>query len=251
MHPAMARATISLALLLAAASLVGCGGHGRAPRAGTGRRAASGGPLTQARALAFARAVNLTASDVPGFSAARRSAPPPRKRAEGELFRCAGGRGAPRHGRAGDVAQAGSPSFELRRGIIDLGVSSEVGVARSPALADAELAALHSGRVRACFQRYLDSVLAAGRPSRTNVGPVAIESGSPPATGAAGSFGWRVRASFRLDGVSVPVYLDLLGFVYGPARVTLVSSGALRPFPALAQQRLFSLLLLRARANGI
>jgi hypothetical protein len=232
--------------------VVGCGGHGHTPRAArTGASAATGGPLTQARALAFARAVNLTASDVPGFSAARRSAPAPQKRAEGELFRCAGARGAPGHSRARDVAQAGSPSFELRRGIIDLGVSSEVGVARSPALADSEVAALHSRRVRTCFRRYLDSVLAAGRPRGTNVGPVAIESGNPPAPGAAGSFGWRVRASFGLDGVSVPVYLDLLGFVYGAARVTLVSSGAVRPFPALAQQRLFALLLLRARANGI
>jgi hypothetical protein len=60
-----------------------------------------------------------------------------------------------------------------------------------------------------------------------------------------------VRATFGLEGLKVPVYLDLLGFVYGPARVTLVSSGALRPFPAVAQQRLFTLLLQRARAHGL
>lgn len=249
----MPRANIPLALLLAAASLAGCGGHGpfsHAARKRSGAPAAAG-PLTQARALAFARAVNLTAGDVPGFSASRHAPAPRRKRAEGELFRCAGAHGAPGSGRVADLASASSPSFELRRGIIDVGVSSEVGVARSPALASAELAALHSSRVRACFQRYLDSVLSAGRPRGAQVGAVAIESGNPPAPGASGSFGWRVRASFRLASVTVPVYLDLLGFVYGPARVTLVSSGALRPFPAVAQQRLFALLLLRAQAHGV
>jgi hypothetical protein len=43
--------------------------------------------------------------------------------------------------------------------------------------------------------------------------------------------------------------MDILGFVYGPARVTLFSSGALQPFPAAAEQRLFSLLLGRAKAG--
>ena len=33
--------------------------------------------------------------------------------------------------------------------------------------------------------------------------------------------------------------------------LVVVSSGALRPFPALAQQRLFALLLTRARARGL
>jgi hypothetical protein len=47
------------------------------------------------------------------------------------------------------------------------------------------------------------------------------------------------------------LYLDILGFVYGPARVTLFSSGILRPFPAAVQQGLFSLLLARARAHHL
>ena len=197
--------------------------------------------------------MNLTAADVPGFSSSgsARGGPRSHKRAEGELFGCAGARRSGARTRSTDVASASSPSFEFRHGIIDVGVSSEVGVSRSSALADAELAALHSGRVRTCFERYLHSVLAAGHSRATRIGPVTIESGNPPAPGTSGSFGWRVRATFGLKGLRVPVYLDLLGFVYGPARVTLVSSGALRPFPALAQQRLFALLLTRARARGL
>jgi hypothetical protein len=39
--------------------------------------------------------------------------------------------------------------------------------------------------------------------------------------------------------------------VLGPARVTLVSSGAVRPFPAQVQQRLYALLLARATARAL
>jgi hypothetical protein len=60
-----------------------------------------------------------------------------------------------------------------------------------------------------------------------------------------------VTASFRLQSVRVPFYLDLLGFVVGPARVTLISSGALRPFPAEIQQKLYTVLLARAREHTL
>ncbi len=249
----MPRAATMLALLLLlAASLQGCADQRSTARTSPSHSSATpaGGP-DRSRALAFARAVNLTAADLPGFSSARRSGAKPQRRAEGELFRCAGARRAAGTSRSSDLATATSPSFEFKHGILDLGVSSEVGISRSSALASAELEALHSHRVRGCFTRYLDSVLSAGTPRGTNVGPVSIEAGNPPAPGTSGTFGWRVRATFGLDGVKVPVYLDLLGFVYGPARVTLVSSGALRPFPALVQQRLFALLLTRAQAHGI
>jgi hypothetical protein len=80
---------------------------------------------------------------------------------------------------------------------------------------------------------------------------VSIAGGTPPAAGADGSFGWRVVASFTVQSVKLSLYVDILGFVVGPARVTLVSSGLLRPFPAPVQQRLFSLLLARATTKSL
>jgi hypothetical protein len=240
----MPRATTSLALVLAAVSLLACGQERAAPA----RKAPA---VTRSRALAFAHAVNLTAADVPGFSAHReRAQPKAHAHAEAELFTCAGSRSHAARAHSADLASSSSPSFQLRRGILDFGVSSEVGVARSSQLALGELAAIHSSRVRECFRRYLGNVLASSRTRGASVGAVAIEAGNPPAAGTAGTFGWRVRATFDFAGASIPTYLDLLGFVYGPARVTLISSGALRPFPAVVQQRLFSLLLLRAHAHG-
>src|SRR5205807_7288670 len=107
--------------------------------------AGSGRPPTHARALAFAHAVVLTPADVPGFSAysERKGETAAERQLEGRLRRCAGSGGSG----PGLLARE-SRSYRLRRSVIDLGVSSEVGVARTPALAAEELAALRSPRVR-------------------------------------------------------------------------------------------------------
>jgi hypothetical protein len=227
-----------------ACALLALGSHSRA-RAASQRPRSSGAP-TPAQAVAFARAVNLRAADVPGFTVSSRQ--------EGEteqervlqrrLRTCAG---PARFG--GGLVEQQSPAFKLKRDILDLGVSSEVAVARTRALAARELAAIRGGRVRECFSRYLDLLLAGQHSRRTRVSPVSIASGTPPAPGADGSFGWRITATFSIDRLRLSLYVDILGFVRGPARVTLVSSGALRPFPAVAQQRLYSLLLARASAR--
>jgi hypothetical protein len=187
-------------------------------------------------------------ADVPGFIARSRheGKTPEEERAERQLRRCAGSAGS-----HNGLAEASSSDFQLKRDILDLGVSSEVGVARTPALAASELAAIRSAHVRVCFSHYLDLLFKSPQFAGTTVSPVSIQSGTPPALGTTGSFGWRVTATFTTRGVRIPFYLDVLGFVEGPAQVTLSSSGVLRPFPAAIQQRLFSLLLSRAKAHRL
>jgi hypothetical protein len=238
--------------ILALALLAGCGkslpAQSRRPVAHAGAAGATKALLTTAQALAFARAVNLTAGDVPAFAAT----PPQHPESEGEkrlelrLHRCAGpvGGGAP-------LAQVPSSRYRLRRGILDLGVNSEVDVAQTAALAGRELGAIRSERVRRCFSRYLDLLLREDRFRGARPQPVSIASGTPPAPGASGSFGWRITATYAVRGIPLSLYVDILGFVVGPARVTLVSSGALRPFPAQIQQRLFRVLLARATADAL
>jgi hypothetical protein len=249
-RPAVPPRALAVVLVLIAVLLCACGGaqHAR-PTAGKSSRTGAGKPLTRARALVFAHAVNLTSADVPGFVASRPRASETavEKRLEQQLRRCAGGGGAPNAALAHEQSQ----SFQLKRSILDLGVSSEVGVSKTAALAAGELAAIRSQRVRGCFTRYLDTLLKSQRNAGAAPGPVSIAAGTPPAPGAAGSFGWRITATFTVRRIKVPLYVDILGFVLGPARVTLVSSGALRPFPAVIQQRLYSLLLARARARSL
>ena len=111
------------------------------------------------------------------------------------------------------------------------------------------LAAIRSAHVRGCFSRYLQQIFKGEQTKGATPGPVTIQSGTPPAPGMSGSFGWRVTATFLVRGIKVPIYLDFLGFVDGPSQVTLLSSGLLRPFPASVQQHLFALLLC-ARAKS-
>jgi hypothetical protein len=248
---ARARALAALSLALGVLVL-GCGKslpapNGRAASAPAHTRGAAPSPLTRARAVAFARAVNLTASDLPGF----RASPGAQHESGAEralalrLRQCAGPLGL-----GSALAEQRSPSFRVRRDVLDLEVSSEVSVAHDAATARRELVALRSARVRGCFEHYLDGLLGGLRHGGARLGQVLIATGTPPAPGASGSFAWRVTAPFAVAGARLTLYVDILGFVLGPARVTLVSSGAVRPFPAPIQQRLFTLLLARASARS-
>lgn len=260
----MRRLTAILALLVSGVLLGACGRSNptavstvtvQAATSGprTGKQAAppaapGGGSAAKTQALRFARAVNLTSADVPGFksSTEHHGETGTEKRRQRELLNCTG-TGL----QAGDsIAQESSPDFKLERGILDLSVNSEVSVARTPALAAKELATVRSSHFRGCLTRYLDLLFKEQDRPGTTVGPISIVQGTPPAPGTSGSFGWRITATITARGVKLPFYQDMLGFVYGSAEISLVSSGALRPFPAAVEQQLFSLLLERAKAHG-
>jgi hypothetical protein len=250
-----------LALVLAGALVAGCGkgsvtdSRGAATVTAPGRSSSSrsspatppaGRAPSRSQALAFARAVNLTPADVPGFAATekRDSSSSSEKRLERQMLSCAGIGGSSKA-----VAEEGSKDFKLKRQIIDFSVSSEVAVQSTAAQAQKGLAAIRSAHVRGCFTRYLQQIFKSQRTTGATPGSVTIQSGTPPAPGMSGSFGWRVTATFLVRGIKVPIYLDFLGFVDGPSEVTLLSSGLLRPFPASVQQHLFALLLSRARSH--
>jgi hypothetical protein len=251
----VAPALLASALVVANLALGACGKGGATTTIVTTRNSAgapppaggSGGPSVQ-RARAFARAVNLTADDVPGFNPNERHSQHTRaeRRLEREMLSCTGLAGAKQA-----VLEEGSKSFQLKQGVIDLSVSSEVTVEPSAQTALRALAAIRSAHVRGCFSRYLERAFRAEHVSGATVGPVTIQAGTPPAPGTSGSFGWRVTASFGVRGIRVPLYLDILGFIAGPSEVTLLSSSVVRPFPAEAQQHLFALLLVRARAHPL
>jgi hypothetical protein len=250
----MRRTIILLVLAVAGGALLSCGGSSHTTQ--TGHSAATTpsttGPTgtvpTKAQALAFARAVNLTAADVPGFtvSSTHEGKTAREKQLERQALACAGPVASEKK-----IAEEGSRDFELKRGILDLGVSSEVSVARTSAIAASGLSALRGAHVRGCFSHFLDQLLKDQRFGGATVGRVSMQSGTPPAPGTTGGFGWRVTATLSVQHIAVRFYMDLLGFVYGPAQVTLFSSGILRPFPASIQQQLFSLLLKRAKAHRL
>jgi hypothetical protein len=259
--PLMRRTAVLLALVPSCALLCGCGKGGYASTASHASASTSARPgavtsraPTHAQALAFARAVNLTAADVPGFTTTpnHHSESASERRLEQELRGCVGAQGSRTLQRPpSTVLEAGSPDFGLRRGILDLSVSSEVSVDETSAEATATLSEIRSARVRACVSHYVSELLKSEHYAGATVVGVSIASGTPPAPGTTGGFGWRVTATLAIRGVHISFYLDILGFVYGPAQVTLSSSGTVQPFPAKAEEQLYALLLTRARAHSL
>ncbi len=227
---------------------------GATPSPGTTPSSPSQAPSRES-AVAFARAVNLTSNDVPGFTPSEKhsSSSAHQKRLEHAMLSCAGiGSGAGNLAGTGKgVLDESSKDFELKRQILDFSVSSEVSVQASAAQALHGLQAIRSPHVRSCFSHYLSLIFKGEQVKGATAGPVTIQAGTPPAPGTSGGFGWRVTATFKVRGIKLPVYLDFLGFVDGPAEITLTSSGLLRPFPASVQQHLFSLLLSRAKAHKL
>jgi hypothetical protein len=243
-----------LALFLAGGSFAACGDGGHPSPTSSARGAPSSHvapakPITKLHAIAIGHAVNLRATDVPGFSVsdaeAHKHETAAEKRLEHEMLRCVGALDA---GKA--IAEVSSKDFKLERGIVMFGVHSEVSVAPTPALAAKNLAALRGRRVRACLSHYLTRFFKDSTRGQSTVGPVSIASGTPPAPGAAGSFGWRISATFTVHRIPIPFYFDILSFAYGHAEVTLFSSGLPEPFPAKAQEKLFSLLVARASEHS-
>jgi hypothetical protein len=211
-------------------------------------KAPKGGGSLDARALAFATAVNLRASDVPGFNAtakSQRQTTPAEERLVRELAACAGGLG----GALGGGEQA-SPQFKRKVNVLQVSVSSNVSFLPSAANAGAQLKVLRSPHTRECLATYLRRLLAQQRyGSGARVSHVAVAQGTPPAAGTSGGFGWRLTAIFTVKHLNVPFYLDILGFLDRRAEVSLVSSGEALPFPAAIEERLFELLLARSRTH--
>jgi hypothetical protein len=241
-------------------TLIGCGKGNpgaAAPQATTARGAAPApttpggqGRTPSASAQdAFAAAVNLKPSDVPGFRAssrAKQATTPAEEQLVRELGKCAGGLGG-----ALGSGDRSSPQFQRHVNVLQIGVSSGVSFLGSAAGGVAQLAVLRSPRTRGCLGHYLQRLLESQHYGAAKVTHVQVTQGSPPAAGTAGGFGWRLTADFTLHGLNVPFYLDILGFVYQRSEVTLTSSGEVFPFPATIEEQLFELLLSRARSHRI
>ena len=210
------------------------------------------GTTSKAQALAFARAVNLRAADVPGFKASAKTPAEhesaAEKRLEEKLRGCLGVSGTKG---VAEVAEAGSPEFKRALGPFSQTVSSSVSVATSAAGAARELKAMRAPGVPTCVAHYFELILKSKKLGHVTVAPVSVAAGSPPAPGTSGSFGWRFRSGLGIRGIEIPFTLDILGFIDGPAEVTFESFDLPRPLPASTEERLFTLLVQRARSHPL
>ncbi len=210
---------------------------------------ASGTPRAPA-ADTFARAVNLSSSDVPEMSqlSPEASAPPPGP-TDAAFARC-DGEASPylrvANVRSGEFSTGAAGHSQL--------VSSAVEVLPSAAMAAGNLAAFDSARGRACYVRFVEAA------NRRRAGALRysgseISSLANPLRGDAPSFARRVTSTLsgtRADGtrVSVRVYHDTYAFVLGACEVDLIAVGFSTPVPAATERRLVELLYARATVHS-
>ena len=241
--------------MLALAAIVvlvsGCGGG-----SGTTGTAATAASATAAnsRAVAYARAVNLRASDVPGMVSRvreRRAGAPPLGAA---VARCDGGviradevvgirsprfRNQPQH-------QSGQGSASIR--LSTEAVTSEVYVMRSEALAHKDVAAAISPRGRACLARVRKRAEAERLERHVEV------SALPVALAGTSAYGLRVsgvEVGEPHSSSGAHIYSDTFGFAVGPAEVVLRATGMGHPVKSSTARRLLAVLYSRAKAHQL
>jgi hypothetical protein len=254
------RMTVIVMPLTACACIAGCGDNRQVARTSFVQSAAVSHsqtstsspvkPLTRAQARLLVRAVNLRASDLPGFelSSEKEREPAAAKRLEHQLLHCVGG-ALSGHG----LAEGSSKEYERETSGTEESIESGVSVAPTAAIAARELQAAHDGKTRVCLSRYvtlLFMLLASSEGHGLTASPVQISSLSLPAPGATGDFGWRMSGTISLHGIRVPFDIDIAGFVVGQAEVTLFAAGLPEPVPTATERRLLALLVSRAEAHG-
>lgn len=239
-------------------SLAGCGGghestvaasrpalglrsHTAANR--TSARGTSDARVSRSRALAFARAVNLTAADVPGATAT------PNDEHEGsgrEFSRCGGAGNQPK------VAHASSPKLSRGSGLEAEEITSGVTVYSSAATVRRDFAAVRNERARACVARLLQKRFVGKSIKGSHVSSIQLTR-LPVSAPADETVALRVSIRFVPNGaeVSVPVYFDVVGLASGPAEVTLTAMSIVQPVPEETERQLTELLAGRARANTL
>jgi hypothetical protein len=205
---------------------------------------------SRSQALAFARAVNLSVGDIPEASIETKPSRKSDAKERREFQACerfVGWR------QARTIAEASSP--KLKRGQeleIEL-IRSSVAVVSNEQTVDRQFAFLASPAVRTCAARALtrnldDKPLRNAHWARVTVSKLPVK-----APGATATLGIRVEAMLDIafSEVTVPIYVDELGFAIGRAEVGLLAASATQPVPASTEQELVALLLARAKAHSL
>lgn len=227
------------------------GGHRSSSEATKVRPSGAGQPtkssqnaatLDAQEAQKFAEAVNLTASDAPGYTVEK---PATEKHAfkesaaEKQFIRCIGGIAPSR-----TLAEYSSATFRRQIGPAFEQVSSSVSAMPTVAMADEDLAAIR--RMKAsCITKAFD-----GRIKPTLRGErIAPFKFARVTVGTPGAFGFTVATTVSVAGRSAPFRIDVLGFVAGSTEVSLSTLAmSLSPDPA-AEARLFRDLMIRAQQS--
>lgn len=203
-------------------------------------------PITAANAKAVATAISLRHSDLSTLKQEPNPITAQDRQNNAQLTACIGDTPASRA-----LADVQSANF-VGPAPDSLTISSEAQVQASTAVVARDLAAIHRPAALTCLQNALVKALATTAPKGSTY---SVSTARLPATlrGTSGVAAVRVTAVFHLKQgsktVSVPAYIDDIGFAYGQAEISLNVISTLQPPSAAVETRLAVLLVARARAT--
>ncbi len=241
------RTTWFVALLMPGL-LAGCGGTVTAARTTPSASKA----ITKAQVLAYARAVNLQAGDIPGWtgSGSEIEAPKPGALALEEI-RCSGAVNPDRR-----LGRIESRELSAGRAAFSEIIKSAVEVWPTPALVAANNNPNRRSRSRACFVRFLRAFhhrVNLERNGRMRIGPFTIATVPYTLPGATNSFLTTIGETRLLStgAVRAHIYRDLFGFTIGPAEFELEAIGFSHPVPTSIEVQALQLMLNRATTHAV
>jgi hypothetical protein len=246
-----------VAICLAGVAGLACGGDDE----GDGSTGPSAEALAKVRASDYARAVNLRAADVPYFEPIPdddEEDPKEARRHDRELMKCVGVEEDPE-----PLAEVKSPEFGTDSPGELLRVASTVEVGADVARAMRELRLIRSRRAEHCLQRVYASAIEEEDSSTAEVRDVSVARVRFPAADIEDGFAYRFSASVTVHpstseltvyrpaaepnaSVTVRIYVDIIGFVAGPASVSLTATGAPTPVSRTLEHNLLRVLHERA-----
>jgi hypothetical protein len=249
-------------LLIGACALVGCGSV-RSPL-GLMRAPA---PPPSVRAAEYARAVNLKPADLPYFEAQDDDETDPHpareRRLERKVESCIG---IDENDEAEPLASVSSPSFSATSPPAYLSIQSTVEVEPDLRGAARAVQLMRGDKVEGCLRRVYIPGLEGLEPSGVELRRVSISRLRPPLPGVSLSYGYRIDALATVSAptaqlsayrpvdeapqsMTLPMHLDLLSFIVGPASVSLSATAMPTPASRILERNL--LIRLHSRAVAL
>jgi hypothetical protein len=205
---------------------------------------------SRTQALAFAHAVNLNVGDIPEASVEKKHAAAATASERRESQACERGIG---WRNPHTIAEASSPKLRRGQELEIERITSSVAVLSSERAVARQFALLASPALRECTARILARNLDDKSIRNARWGRVSVSRLPVHAAGTSATVGIRIVANLELtfSEVSVPIYVDVLGFAIGRAEVALTAMSATQPVPATTERELLSLLLARSRSHSL
>ncbi len=204
------------------------------------------GVLAGASAQDIAQAINLRASDLPGFTVAADEHTGGGAQLDARMRRCLGGD----VGNHSGSVDASSPTFTSGAGLTAENVGSSVSIETSPAVVARDLALVRSARVEGCLTQAFHGFSFAtshGVPitfEGVRTFPIQVLS-----HGFDGGYGTRMIIDMSAAGIRLPMVMDLFAFAVGRDELGLHTFTVARPFPPATEQQLGAVLVSRALAR--